>query len=95
MEWIKCDDEFPEEHQKALLFYPYKGEGGGKSFIIFVGYWNDLHKKWDVHWRKMIGPPPTNSVDEYMYIQRWLDRGMELSKKKVTHWRPLPEIPKN
>jgi hypothetical protein len=91
MKWIKVKDRMPHIDKKkcefttkeVLLFHPFKRMDGTLSNIIYVGYWDNLNKRWICGWGGMLTAWAYNvTMEEF-----------ELKKFQVTYWMPLPETP--
>ncbi len=96
MEWIKCSDRMPpgleeDEENEVILFHPFKRVDGTHYYIIFVGYWDDLNDMWRCGWNSMF-PPFSGSLN--CEIDDFIMCNCELHKDQVTHWKPLPNPPK-
>lgn len=88
MKWTSVKDDFPLTEQEVLLFHPFKKYDGSASSIIFVGYWDSLNNEWVCDWAGMLPPIEDN------FVADTIDDHMRLKKRKVTHWMPLPQPPK-
>lgn len=88
MEWIKVKDRLPKDDE-VLLFHEFKIRGNGsKSFIIFVGWFDDLNNEWVCGWSGMISSFGCDCEKNFF------DDEFRLKKNKVKFWMPLPEPPK-
>lgn len=84
MEWISVKDNLPPDNEEVLLFHPFKRTDGISSSIIYVGWWDNLNKRWVCGYVGMLPPSQCDYVED----------GMCLKRNKVKYWMPLPEPPK-
>ena len=92
MQWIKCSEKMPTEKEAVLLYHTWKTRKTTGS-VMFVGYWCDLNKRWIVDWATMFDGFRCRTVDEYYKVESYVHENTELTKKKVSHWMPLPLPP--
>ncbi len=96
-EWISVEDKLPEHNQDVLA--TYENQWGKNIFIIgiYLERWKEEStgdEAYDEH---------SEEKDEYFMHEGWYeqqDNWMDfayiyVNNGKVSHWRPLPDPPKN
>lgn len=81
--WISVNDRLPEKDGEYLCVW--KGRRSGESFIDRVGFAKNLYKVDEFDFKNEKG-----KSGFYGYDSEW----GYYSKKWITHWMPLPELPK-
>lgn len=84
MEWISVKEKMPKEYTDVLILNKYKNYEKKTSFMIFTAYWDDLNR---VFRSNITGLFTRFLPDEFWHMA-------EFKKKEITHWMPLPELPK-
>ncbi len=79
-EWIKVENRFPDLYNNVLVFANNKGTGEPKPYSIAM--W--IGDKWEF----------INHSPGFPNYGAWQDMGYTMHSEHVTHWMPLPDLPK-
>ncbi len=80
MEWIRSSDRLPDLYDFVLVFADNKGTGEPRPISI---------ARWDSEKWEFINNPPS-----FPSYGAWMDIEYNMDSEDITHWMPLPKIPK-